>query len=56
MGRVSFDSILVRLKVFMKTVRILYAILVAPVNSFFRIAFFQVRLLSTSGCANSLGG
>ena len=52
----GFDSILVRLKGFMKTVSILYAILVLRVKPIFRIAIFGVMLLSTFGCANSLGG
>ena len=52
----SFDSILVRLKGFMKTVSILYAILVLRVKPIFRITIFGVMLLSTFGCANSLEG
>ena len=51
-----FDSILVRLKGFMKAIKILYGILVVRVKSIFRITIFRVVLLSTSGRANSLGG
>ena len=52
----SFNSKLVRLKGFMKTVNILYAILMVRVKLIFRISIFRGGLLSTSGCANSLGG
>ena len=51
-----FNSILVRLKGSMKAVNILYAILMVRVKLIFRITIFRVGLLSTSGCANSLGG
>lgn len=52
----SFDSILVRLKGFMKTINILYATLMSRVNSIFRITIFRESLLSTFGCAKLLGG
>ena len=52
----SFDSILVRLKGFMKTVNILYRILMVRVKSFFTNAPFKMNLQSTSNRANSLGG
>ena len=39
-----------------ETINILYTILVCRVKSIFKIAFFRMRLPSTSDCANSLGG
>ena len=53
-NKTSFNSKLVRLKDFMKTVPILYAILVARVKLIFRITIFRVVLLSTSGYVNPL--
>ena len=55
-GRDCFDSILVRLKGYTITMKILYAILSIRVKSISLFSIFKVDLLSTSGCANSLGG
>ena len=52
----SFNSKLVRLKGCIKTVYILYAILIGRVKLISIFFIFQVDLLSTSGHANSLGG
>ena len=51
-----FNSILVRLKGFMKAVVILYAILTGRVKTIFMIVVFKVALLSTYSRVNSLGG
>ena len=52
----GFNSILVRLKGFMKTVAILYAILTGRVKTIFMVVVFKVALLSTYSRVNSLGG
>ena len=52
----GFDSILVRLKGFMKTMDILYAILMRRGKSIYRYIVFKVALLSTYGSAKLLGG
>ena len=54
--RVCFNSKLVRLKGYVKTIIRLYAILMGRVKSSFRNVIFQVNLLSTCSSANSLGG
>ena len=53
---VSFNSILVRLKGFMKATYILYATLMGRVKSIFTLADFMMVLLSTYGSAKLLGG
>ena len=50
-----FNSKLVRLKGFAKAIHILYAPLMVRVNLIFSIVIFKVALLSTYGCAHSLG-
>ena len=55
-NRARFNSILVRLKGFMKAVAILYAILTGRVKTIFMIVVFKVALLSTYSRVNSLGG
>ena len=54
--RSYINSILVRLKGFMKAVAILYAILTGRVKTIFMIVVFKVALLSTYSRVNSLGG
>ena len=51
----SFDSILVRLKVFMKAIDILYGTLMIRVKSIFIYIVSETNLLSTGSRANSLG-
>ena len=52
----SFDSILVRLKGFMKAMDILYRILMVHIKSIFTNVPFKGNLLSIYGGVNSLGG
>ena len=55
MLHIGFNSKLVRLKGFAKAIHILYAPLMVRVNLIFSIVIFKVALLSTYGCAHSLG-
>ena len=52
----GFNSILVRLKAFAKTMDILYAILMVRVKSILATGIFKGALLSTYSRANLLGG
>ena len=54
--RISFDSILVRLKGFMKAIDILYRVLMTRVKLIFTYSVSETDLLSTYSRANSLGG
>ena len=51
-----FDSILVRLKGFMKAIDILYRVLMTRVKLIFTYSVSEIDLLSTCSRANSLGG
>ena len=52
----SFNSKLVRLKGFLKAIKVLYRTLTVRVKLFFTDFIFRMDLLSIAGCAISLGG